>query len=157
MSRADLSRIPLSKVIDRESFVPSYLSLISNAYLLGGSKIYLERFDVSSPDFAILSALSNHPGAVASEISQIVALDKSVVSRRLKTLIARNLVALEMTDGQFQLFLTEVGVAVHDQVMPVALDREDRLLKGFSEDEEAQLRDYLKRMLVNVAELDSQP
>lgn len=153
--RSDLIRSPLARTIDRETFIPSYLSLVAAAHVTGGSKIYTERFGISSPDFAILSTLSNHPGSVASEICQIVALDKSVVSRRLRTLMDRDLVALEMDGSQRRLYLTPRGVQVHDEVLPLALKREATMLSGFTDEEIGQLRDFLRRMFLRIPEMNS--
>jgi DNA-binding MarR family transcriptional regulator len=155
MPRADLSRKPLPITLNRETFVPSYLSLVAHAHTSGGSRAYSEKFGVSSPDFAILSTLSNHPGVVASEISVIVALDKSVVSRRLQRLMARDLVAAELDAGQRRLYLTGEGVHVHNRVLPIALEREQLLLAGLSDDEVILLRSLLRRMYENIPEMNA--
>ncbi|NKX52078.1 MarR family transcriptional regulator, partial [Arthrobacter deserti] len=98
----------------------------------------------------ILSALSNHPGMQAIEIAELVALDKPVVSRRLRRLAGRGLVGSELEDSRRGLYLTRAGAEVHDAVLPVALEREQRMLAGFSAEERAQLRDFLHRMHANI-------
>lgn len=142
-----LIRHKLAHTLDRETFAPAYLSLISEAHRWGGTRIYSERFGVTSPDFAILSTLSNHPGAQAFEIAEIVALDKSVVSRRLQRLTSMTLVGM---DPQRRLYLTPEGAEIHDAILPIALEREERLLTGFSPNEIEQLRHFLRRMFDNI-------
>src|SRR3954470_587705 len=120
MSPSELIRRRLPKTIDREAFVPAYLTLVASAHVWGGSRLYGDRYGVTSPDFAILSALSNHPGMQAFEIADLVALDKSVVSRRLKRLTDRGLIGSELEESRRRLYLTREGAAVHDAVLPLA-------------------------------------
>lgn len=150
MSPNDLIRRRLPKTIDRETFVPAYLTLVASAHVWGGSRIYQDRYGITSPDFAILSTLSNHPGVQASDVADIVALDKSVVSRRLKRLTDRSLVASEKDNSRRRLYLTREGAAVHDAVFPLAMERERRMLAGFSEAEIDQLHNFLRRMFENI-------
>ncbi|MGO1181564.1 MAG: MarR family winged helix-turn-helix transcriptional regulator [Micrococcaceae bacterium] len=142
-------REPLRRTIQRESFAPAYIALVANAHEWGGSRIYEENFGVTSPDFAILSTLSNNPGCQAVDITEIVALDKSVVSRRLKRLKDKGLVTWEREDSRRRLFLTHRGAEVHDRVLPVALERAKRMTHGFSDEERNQLHDFLMRLFEN--------
>ncbi|MEV4902118.1 MarR family winged helix-turn-helix transcriptional regulator [Citricoccus sp. NPDC055426] len=143
-------RSPLDHTIDRETFTPAYLSLVDNAHVWGGSRIYNEHFGVTSPDFAILSTLSNRPGCQAVDISEQVALDKSVVSRRLQRLRDKDLICWEQDGSRRRLYLTTAGARVHDAVLPVALERAELMLTGFSDEERAQLQTFLRRMYENI-------
>lgn len=149
MEDQDAIREPLRRTIQRESFAPAYIALIANAHEWGGSRIYDENFGVTSPDFAILSTLSNNPGCQAVDITEIVALDKSVVSRRLKRLKEKGLVTWEREERRRRLFLTRRGAETHDRVLPVALERAHRMTHGFSDTERALLHDFLRRLFEN--------
>lgn len=148
-------RQKLPKTIDREDFPPAYMSLITNAHEWGGSRIYSENFGVTSPDFAILSALSNNPGCQAVDVTQIVALDKSVVSRRLKRLHSMDLVTWEHEDTRRRLYLTQHGADIHDLVLPVALTRAERMTTGFSTEEKMLLKQFLRRIFENCEWMNS--
>ncbi|WP_413542615.1 MarR family winged helix-turn-helix transcriptional regulator [Citricoccus nitrophenolicus] len=150
-------RTPLDRTIDRESFTPAYLSLVDNAHVWGGSRIYNEHFGVTSPDFAILSTLSNRPGCQAVDISEQVALDKSVVSRRLQRLRDKELICWEQDGSRRRLYLTSAGARVHDAVLPVALERAELMLAGFTEEERAQLQSFLRRMYENIPLMNHPP
>ncbi len=154
MTSEDLVRDRLPETIDRETFIPAYLGLVASAHTWGGSRIYSERFDITSPDFAILSTLSNYPGAQATDIVEIVGLDKSVVSRRLQRLSVKGLVEVDASSGKRLLFLTRKGADIHNEVLPVALDRAERMLTGFSEEEKRDVRDYLRRMFENIPRMN---
>lgn len=157
MSAAEPIRTRLKHTIDRETFPPAYLSLVDNAHVWGGSRIYNERFGVTSPDFAILSTLSNRPGCQAVDISEQVALDKSVVSRRLQRLRDKGLICWEQDGSRRRLFLTSQGAEVHDAVLPVALERAELMVHGFSNEERAQLQSFLRRMYENIPLMDNPP
>lgn len=154
MTSEDLVRDRLPETIDRETFIPAYLGLVASAHTWGGSRIYSERFDITSPDFAILSTLSNYPGAQATDIVEIVGLDKSVVSRRLQRLSVKGLVEVDASSGKRLLFLTRKGADIHNEVLPVALDRAERMLTGFSEEEKRDVRNYLRRMFENIPRMN---
>ncbi|MBB5598524.1 MarR family winged helix-turn-helix transcriptional regulator [Neomicrococcus lactis] len=154
MTSEDLVRERLPETIDRETFIPAYLGLVASAHTWGGSRIYSEKFGITAPDFAIISTLSNYPGVQASEITDIVGLDKSVVSRRLQRLAAKELVKADNSAGKRLLFLTRKGAEIHNKVLPVALDRSERMLTGFTEQEKHDVRNYLRRMFENIPRMN---
>lgn len=145
-----LRREPLESTIDRETYVPAYLALIANSLQSSGSQLYLRHFGIGINDWRVLSALGNRPGMTAVEICSWINLDKSVVSRSLKTLQDLKLAAPDPALGRRRMFLTPAGAALHEQIMPVALRRESILLAGFSEDEIVLLRGFLHRLYENV-------
>jgi DNA-binding MarR family transcriptional regulator len=151
----DLVRERLPLTIDRETYTPAYLSIVSNALSRGGSLLYMHRFGIGVNDWRVLSALGNHPGATAAEVCAVLGMDKSVASRSVAGLVDRRLVAIERVPGQRRLYLTRAGADVHDQLLPVALERERRLLQGFSAAEVAVLREFLRRMNDNVPAINA--
>ena len=150
MGDRGLQRDRLPQTIDRESFTPAYLALIGNAWSSGSSVFFMQRYGIGVNDWRVLSALANHPGATAVEVSAVVGLHKSVVSRTVATLSGRGLVGIDLTDGNRRLYLTRAGVDLHDELLPHALRREELLLSGFDAAEVAQLRRFLRRMFLNI-------
>jgi DNA-binding MarR family transcriptional regulator len=146
----ELQRDRLPVTIDRESYTPAYLSVVSNALSWGGSHLYGRSFGVGVNDWRIISALGNHPGATAGEMCAVLGLNKSVVSRSVAGLVERGLVGIERDDGTRRHYLTEDGVVLHDQLLPLALERERLLLQDFTPDEVDQLRAFLRRMYLNI-------
>lgn len=141
--------------VGRDDYVPAYLSLISNALSWGGSRLFLRRFGVGINEWRVLSAIVNLPGSTASRIGEELGLNKSVVSRSLHLLHNRELVTVDATDGRRALSLTAAGHELHDQLMAVALKREELLLAGFSPQERAQLQGYLRRMHDNIPAMNA--
>jgi DNA-binding MarR family transcriptional regulator len=151
----DLVRERLPLTIDRETYTPAYLSIVSNALSRGGSLVYMHRFGIGVNDWRVLSALGNRPGATAAEVCALLGMDKSVASRSVAGLADRGLLAIERVPGQRRLYLTRQGAEVHDQVLPMALERERRLLEGFSAEEVDVLRGFLRRMNDNVPAINA--
>lgn len=150
MSRPALQRTPLPQTIDRESYVLAYLNLVANGMSSLGSRRYLREFGVGINEWRVLSSLANAPGSTAGFVSDLVGIHKSVVSRSLKTLQEAGLVGHDPELGRRRLFLTAAGAALHDKIIPVALEREALLLTGFDAEEAARLRDFLARMHANL-------
>jgi DNA-binding MarR family transcriptional regulator len=82
-------------------------------------------------------------------------MDKVAVSRAVTGLVERGLVEREVHDDDRRrsvLALSPQGRAVHDQIVPMALAFEQRVLGGMDADE----RDLLFRLLDRLDELELQ-
>lgn len=145
-----LRREPLDRTVDRSRYVPAYLALVSNPMQASGSQLYLREFGIGINDWRVLTVLGNRPGSSAAEICSWIHLDKSVVSRSLKTLQELRLVDFDPAIGRRSLFLTPAGAALHEKMLPIAMQRQEILLDGFSEDEVHQLLGFLERMHENL-------
>jgi DNA-binding MarR family transcriptional regulator len=142
--------------VQRDTSVTALMSIVANALSWGGSRVYLREFGVGTNEWRVLSALVNWPGETASHIGQVLGLNKSVVSRSLKFLEERGMVAIEQGTGRRQLLqLTPAGRELHDRIIVVALKRERILLEGFAPAEVEQLLDFLRRMHANVPEMNA--
>jgi DNA-binding MarR family transcriptional regulator len=96
-----------------------------------------------------MAVLGRHPGLSAGEVAQRTAMDKVAVSRAVARLLARGLLARD-THGDDRrrsvLSLSREGQGVHDQVVPLALEYERRLLAPLDADERAQLERLLGKL-----------
>lgn len=149
MTDEGIARNVLPHTIVRDDYTPAMLSLVANNLLWDGSRIYHRLFGIRTNEWRVLSALGNHPGATAAEVCEVLGLHKSVVSRSTAVLRDQGLVTLKRESSAQRLYLTSRGVRLHERIMPVALEREQRLLAGFSEEEISQLRGFLLRLYEN--------
>lgn len=138
--------------IDFEHYLPFGLTAISNKIARSASRTYLKRFGVGINEWRTISHLRAWPGTTANLICQRSGLDKAAVSRSLKLLEDAGMVT---TDGDTSergrsMKLTEKGDELHDQLIVVALDREIRLLTGFTPLERAQLLSFVARLQENL-------
>lgn len=139
--------------IDFDSYLPFGLTAISNKIARSASRTYLRRFGVGINEWRIISNLRVWPGTTANTICQRCGLDKAAVSRSLKLLEDAGMVETDKEGGDTRgrnLRLTEKGDELHDRLIVVALQREARLLTGFTEFERSMLLSFITRLHANV-------
>nr|WP_243848686.1 MarR family transcriptional regulator [Lysinibacter cavernae] len=140
-------RSRLDHTINRDHYTPALVSLVSNYLLWGGSKVFRHHFGLGTNEWRILSALSNHPGISASEVTAVLEVNKSIASRSTTVLLERNLIRILIEGGARRMYLTAQGVEVHNAMVPIALERERVLQSGLTEDEVGQLQSLLLRVI----------
>jgi DNA-binding MarR family transcriptional regulator len=138
----------LPHTIERDDYTPALLQLLSNVLVWGGSRVFHHLHGIGTNEWRIISALGNHPGATSGELCDILGVNKSIASKSVNALLDRELIAqLNGPRGSRHLFLTARGAQVHDDLMPIALTRQQILHDSLSPDEVAQLNALLVRML----------
>lgn len=153
----ELDRIlePLPQTIVRDEFTPALISVIAAAHVFGSSRIYNQLFDLGANDWRLLSALSNDPGATATQVCARLGMNKSIASRSISTLLPRNLITIDSSGPTKRLYLTREGAAMHDRILPIALERERILESGLSPEEITMLKKILLRMLESFEDLQA--
>ena len=147
---------PLSDVIESDSFTPRLLALVSNALVWRESLLLRREFTLGTNDWRVISALAIRPGAASTEIADFVGMNKAIVSKATNTLIARELIVpAEGPRGSWPLYLTRAGAEMHDLMKPISLKGEEIILSDLSNDEIAQLKALLARLLLKTPELSS--
>ena len=150
-----MSRKPDHQTLELERFLPYRLSVLSNTVSQAIAAIYQQRFALSVTEWRVMAVLGRYEDLSAREVAERTAMDKVAVSRALARLIAagrvRRMVAPH-DKRQSVLQLTAKGWKVYDQVAPLALEHERRLLAHLDHDE----REWLGRILDKlwVAELE---
>ncbi|HLM03862.1 MAG TPA: MarR family transcriptional regulator [Blastococcus sp.] len=139
--------------LERDRYAPYFLTVIANVVSSSASQVYLRRYGIGVNDWRVVSHLGLDPGCTAQVVSNVLQVDKSVVSRSVKTLVDRGLVAVESTPGFRRLYLTAEGAALHKEILPVALHRERILLDGLTPEEVDQLLELLRRLQANLPAL----
>ena len=154
MAKAGVKQIDSGLTIDDQRYVPYFLSVVNNGLSWGASRLYLKMFGIGLNEWRVLSALTNEPGIMANRITEMVALNKSVVSRSVRALEKAGHLRTQPVDGRRLLYLTPSGAELHDRIIQVAMMREEALLSGFSEQERMVLVDFLARMKRNLAAVE---
>jgi DNA-binding MarR family transcriptional regulator len=142
-------------VLNRHTYVPHYVMITANALAAGASRLYRNHFDLGINEGRITAVLGHEPDRTALEIGNAVAMNKSIISRSLHTLLERGLVSQSGGGRGRRYRLTEAGERVHDAVVRMSLDREALLLQGIDDAERSTLLRLLGRMLDNVTEMNS--
>lgn len=137
-------------VLDLDRYIPFLLTATANKLSSGASRVYREKFNIGITDWRILAMLAVEPNITAARICNVIGLNKAATSRTLLNLRNRGYVQeskSQSTDKRSTVIhLTESGKMIHDEIMKVALVREQKLLEAFSESEAEQLVEYFQRL-----------
>lgn len=142
-------------VIEHTRYIPALLNSVANKLATGASNTYRRRFGIGVTEWRILSLLATEPDCTAQRICEFFDLDKSLVSRTLQTMMNAKIVKSTERGRRRTTRLTQKGRALHDRIIVIALERERRLLSGFSVAEVATLSDFLGRLVVQVRKLNA--
>lgn len=122
-------------VLDINNYIPYFLAAVNNPLSRGASKIYLEKFNLGIVEWRVIAMLAIEPGTTASRICDVVALDKGATSRALTRLCASGYLEFssKKTDIRRKKWsLNDSGYSIHDKVLQLALQREEKLIEGIS-------------------------
>jgi DNA-binding MarR family transcriptional regulator len=144
-------------LVDLENYIPAYLTFLANKWARSASHLYLKRFGIGIEAWRILVLLAIEGPITANRVCQVIGMDKASVSRNFKHMEERGLLLIEGDpEDARQRFaqLTQTGFALHDQMLPLVLEREQRLLSALSIAERKLLCDLLRRLHANLPALD---
>jgi DNA-binding MarR family transcriptional regulator len=136
-------------VLELDRFLPYRLSVLSNRISQDIAALYGERFQLGVTEWRVLAVLGRFPDLSASEVAERTAMDKVAVSRAVSTLLLAGRLKRHLHGSDRRrsvLTLTAQGYKVFDEVAPLALAYEQRLLQGLQADERAALDRLLSKM-----------
>lgn len=131
-------------------FMPYRLSIASNAVSELIAREYASRFDLKIPEWRVMAVLGDVGTATQSALVAATRMDKVAVNRAVKALVERGVITRSpnASDGRsHHLELSETGRALHDEIMPLALDMEAALLDALTGKERDQLDSLLAKLL----------
>ena len=132
-----------------ESFLPFRLSLLSNTVSTNIAAIYQDKFAISMSEWRIMAILAEYPDLSADEVCQQTKIEKSVVSRAVARLLKRHMIIRQFDDEDRRrsiLRLSETGLSVYDEVMPIAENFEKKLIAKLSKQERLSLVNLLDKL-----------
>ena len=143
--------------LDLEHFLPYRLSVLSNRISQTIAGAYARRFGIGVTEWRVLAVLGRYRGLSANAVAARTAMDKVAVSRAVARLLARDLLQRDTHDDDRRrsvLELSEAGYRIYDEVVPVALAYEQRLLAPLDVDERVQLDRLLRKLADGVGGLE---
>lgn len=108
------------------------------------------RHELSLSEWRVMMVLGSHPGTTASDVCQRTGMDKMSVSRAIAALARRRRVLrrADPADGRrTQLWLSNAGRRLFDELSLSARGREQQLFGGVGAAEQAQLGAILDRLI----------
>jgi len=137
--------------LELEHFLPYRLSVLSNRISQEIARLYADRFQLNVTEWRLLAVLGRYPDLTATELVERTAMDKVAVSRAVASLVADGRLTRKV-DGEdrrrTKLRLSAKGYRIYDEVAPLALAYQQRLLSELSAADRTQLEDLLSRLNV---------
>jgi DNA-binding MarR family transcriptional regulator len=149
------SKISPKLVLER--FAPYRLSIVSNRISDIIAATYKDRFALSVTEWRIMAVLGEYPGVSGEEVSVKTQIEKSILSRAIQKLLKRNLVerTVDEQDRRRQvLTLSNLGLDIYRQIVPLSLQHEKKILACFNQQEREQFSSYLDRLQEHAKTLD---
>jgi DNA-binding MarR family transcriptional regulator len=134
--------MPKSLALDFDRFLPYRLSVLANTVSQDIATEYEQRFGLSVTQWRVMAALGRHEDLAARDVARHAAMDKVAISRAVAGLVERKLVSRKVATHdrrESRLRLSAAGRRIHDQIVPLALEHERRLLQRLNADEQAWL------------------
>ena len=133
-------------LLELETFLPYRLSVLSNTLSQAIAKVYDKRFDLSVTEWRAMAVLGNRSDISAREVAERTAMDKVAISRAVARMLKKGRIERSTArhdKRQSVLRLSEEGWRIYNQVAPLALEHEQRLLAHLDTEE----RQWLARIL----------
>ncbi|PCF97572.1 MarR family winged helix-turn-helix transcriptional regulator [Vreelandella nigrificans] len=115
--------------------------------------LYRKHFGIGITEWRIIAMLAIEPNITATRIGDVIGFDKAAISRAIKSLRSQGIVNCQFKRNSKQqqiISLTELGESVHEEIIHVALAREEALLNGFSENEVKTFIKLLHKLHKNI-------
>lgn len=145
-------------VLDLNKYVPGLFTLIASKLSGGASTAYLSLYAVGIETWRVMVMLAIEERITAQRMVQLLDADKGAVSRTFKAMHAQGLLHFEPDekDGRVRhAIFTQAGRELHDRILRLALLREVNALSVLSDSEVATLRDLLRRVYINLPQVEA--
>lgn len=134
-----------------EEFLPYRLNVLATQVAQSLARLYEARYGLGLPEWRILATLGQHGTLTAKEVGAQSHMHKTKVSRAVAALEQRGLVSRTINKDDLReafLALTDSGLVVYRDLVPVARAFEGQLRACLSSDELAQLDIILAKLTV---------
>ena len=141
-------------MLNLNSHVPTKVAILANHLSRAASRFYRERYGIGVVEWRLMMFIGHATETRANRICSETDLDKGAVSRSLAVLQRMGIVSVR-EDGsdsrRNNVALTAKGRALHDEIVPVALERQRELLAGLTLAEIEAFADVIDRLQAKVS------
>lgn len=135
--------------VDFDDYLPCRLAAVSTTVLRSVAWIFEDCYDMSIPEWKVMSTVARHPRLSAVEVAQHAGLDTVAVSRAVTKLMDVGRISREFGKEDRRrsiLELSEEGRKLYEQITPMAARFEASLLEELSDEEIRVLEIALKSL-----------
>jgi DNA-binding MarR family transcriptional regulator len=136
-------------ILDLGAFLPYRLSVLAQRLSRDIEERQRRQHKLAMKDWKVMQIMAVHGELLPADIRRMGTQNKAQISRALKCLLDRGLVAKQPRPGDSRTFgvsLTEAGWAIYEAMVPRMRARQDELLGGLSAAEAKELRRLLDRL-----------
>jgi DNA-binding MarR family transcriptional regulator len=145
----------LGPVLDLSSHLATRVADLANRLSRAASRYYRKRYGFGVVEWRLIMFIGQVAETRANHICSETALDKGAVSRSLAVLSRMGIVSVK-EDGadsrRNNVALTPKGRALHDEMVPIALDRQSELVADLTQSEIETFIDLIERLQAKVAD-----
>lgn len=135
--------------LELKAFLPYRINVLGKRMSDALSLIYTAEFDINIPQWRVLLWLNSYDNLYAKDLVAYTYMDKTQVSRLINQLEQRGLVqrqAGKQDQRTQQLSLTADGKALLRQIIPKAIEWENRLIDSLDGSEYQQLVEMIAKL-----------
>lgn len=126
---------PCGPVLDLSNHIGTKVAILANRLSRSASRFYRARFGIGVVEWRLMLFIGYAGETRANTICSATALDKGAVSRSLGTLQRMGFVSVK-EDGadcrRNNVSLTAKGWALHDELVPITIERQRNLVSGLT-------------------------
>lgn len=137
-------------LIFRQSALTHRLEILANEAIRANDPLFVEQTGCTIREYRVLRMIDEHGGIAFNDIMRITGLDRSLVSRLIRTLLDRELVYRVNSKNdarRFGLFTTESGHATCERGRQLSAQAEQILFAPLAAGELEQLNALLNKMV----------
>lgn len=143
------------QVLNFDSYLLHLMSTFNNRIKAISSSEYLSRFGLGTVEMRMLASLAFKPNQKASEVCELIGVDKGAASRAINRLNSRGLIASDLlSEKQKRWLLTDMGWQLHRDFLQLVIEREAKLQAGITDSELIQFHLTLNKLNHNLALLE---
>jgi DNA-binding MarR family transcriptional regulator len=145
---------PRGPVLDLTGHIATKVAIFSNRLSRAASRFYRKHYGIGVVEWRIVMCIGRTKETRANRICWETDLDKGAVSRSLATLEQMGIVSVKEdgADGRRNnVRLTPKGRALHDELVPIAIERQQRLVSGLAPEEVRAFSSLVDRLQAKVS------
>ena len=154
LPRPQVSPAPRTPSVDLNSHIPTKVAIFANRLSRSASRFYRESYGIGVVEWRLMMFIGHASETRANHICGATDLDKGAVSRSLRVLQRMGIVSVR-EDGvdsrRNNVALTAKGRALHDRMVPVALERQRELVSDLTAHEVETFNRLIDRLQDKVA------
>jgi len=137
-------------IVKLAEFWPYQLTVLADRIARRTSRIVRDEGGINLSQWRVLAAIAERPGLTSVDVEQVTPMDKGVISRSIKSLLALKLILRQASeyDGRVShLQLTAEGYAFYGRLMPRIAEVLSWAETTMTPEELRSLNQYLRRLM----------